>query len=56
MLENEQRKVELLQLEKKFRVQKEKQLNKEIQDLHQLVRIREGMVAENCYVYRDCYY
>lgn len=38
------RKVELLHLEKKFRLQKEKQLNKEIEDLHNLVRIREETV------------
>lgn len=39
------RKVELLQLEKKFRLQKERQMSKEIEELHKLVRIREETVT-----------
>ena len=46
LLETEKRKVELLQLEKQFRVQKEKQLNFEIEELHKLVRAKEGKVNE----------
>ena len=44
-LENERMKVDLLQHEINFRAQREKQLIKEVEELHKAVRMREDLVS-----------